>query len=88
MHDNKGNVWTEENYEGYGRFGGKDFYQLVAEMNSLDGLTGDEDRDRDLGIDLAFGQEPYLSPNLTRDSNWSWENRAPSGCPNQGWEDL
>lgn len=31
--DNKGNVWEEKNYEGYGEFGGKDFYQLLAEMN-------------------------------------------------------
>ena len=33
MHDDKGNVWKEDEYEGYGEFGGKDYYELVAEMN-------------------------------------------------------
>jgi hypothetical protein len=33
MVDDKGNVWTEDNYEGYGVFGGKDYYELLAEMN-------------------------------------------------------
>ena len=26
MLDDKGNSWIEDNYEGYGEFGGKDFY--------------------------------------------------------------
>lgn len=88
LHDNKGNVWEEKDYEGYGVFGGKDFYQLVAEMNNVEGLTGDADKDRDKGIDLAFGNEPYLSPNLTRGKMWKWINSAPQQCPNQGWKDL
>lgn len=33
MCDDKGNKYVEECYEGYGVFGGKDFYELVAEMN-------------------------------------------------------
>jgi len=88
MHDNKGNVWEEKDYEGYGVFGGKDFYQLVAEMNNLNGLTGNVDKDRDLGIDLVYSDKPYISPNLTRRKSWAWENKAPSSCPNQGWSDL
>lgn len=28
-----GDVWTEENYEGYGLFGGKDIHALLAELN-------------------------------------------------------
>lgn len=55
MHDDKGNVWEEKDYEGYGEFGGKDFYQLLAEMNNVDGLTGDVDEDRLIGIRLAHG---------------------------------
>lgn len=54
--DNRGNHWYEANYEGYGRFGGKDFYELLAEMN---GKTKDDLSDgqemRDLGIKLYFG---------------------------------
>jgi hypothetical protein len=33
MFDDNGNIWTEKNYKGYGVFGGKDYYELVAEMN-------------------------------------------------------
>jgi len=35
MIDNAGNIFTEDNYEGYGRFGGKDYYELLAEMNGF-----------------------------------------------------
>ena len=88
MHDNKGNIWEEKEYEGYGIFGGKDFFQLVAEMNNCEGLTGDVDKDRSKGIDLVYSDKPYLSPNLTRDKQWKWHNKAPQDCPNQGWADL
>jgi hypothetical protein len=33
MTDNKGNRWIEDSYSGYGMFGGKDYYELLAEMN-------------------------------------------------------
>lgn len=85
MVDNKGNKWTEKDYQGYGVFGGKDFYQLLAEMNVPEKVTGDVDHDRGIGIDLYFGDTPFLSPNLYEDSSYGWENRAPSDCPNQGW---
>lgn len=81
LHDNRGNVWEEKNYEGYGVFGGKDFYELLAEMNGLPS-------DRDLGIRLAFSGEPYLTPNLTRKKEWNWINKEPKNCPNQGWADY
>ncbi len=46
-----GRVFTEEDYEGYGEFGGKDFYELLAEINGLES-------DREIGIDLAFKVNP------------------------------
>jgi hypothetical protein len=46
-----GRVFTEPDYEGYGEFGGKDFYELLAEINGLES-------DRQLGIDLAFKVNP------------------------------
>jgi len=54
--DNRGNHWYEANYEGYGRFGGKDFYELLAEMNgkTKDDLSEGQEM-RDLGINLHFG---------------------------------
>jgi hypothetical protein len=80
MMDNKGNVWTEDDYEGYGNFGGKDFYELLAEMNgfvSQKGLTYEVDGEaytdeaRGFGINLAFKDNPngiatkgVLYPNL------------------------
>lgn len=77
MTDNKGNKWTEENYEGYGVFGGKDFYELLAEMNGKEG--------REAGINLAFGDKPYLSPNLHSSPSKEWENRSPAMCEYQGY---
>ncbi len=54
--DNKGNHWLESNYEGYGLFGGKDFYELLAEMNgkTKDDLSEGKEL-RDLGISLYYG---------------------------------
>ncbi len=43
-----GRVFTENTYDGYGEFGGKDFYELLAEINPGQIKT------RDAGIDLAF----------------------------------
>ncbi len=47
MEDNKGNRWVENNYQGYGVFGGKDFYELLDEMNGGVGARG-------VGVDLAL----------------------------------
>ncbi len=46
-----GRVFTEESYDGYGEFGGKDFHELLAELNGLA-------PDRSLGIDLTFKDNP------------------------------
>ena len=78
MTDDKGNKWHEPNYEGYGEFGGKDFYELLAEMNDLGS-------DRDAGIDLAFSHKMFISPNLTENADWKWVNKDPENCPDQGY---
>lgn len=94
MHDDKGNVWDEFYYNGYGVFGGKDFYQLLAEMNNAEGLNGNVENDRRIGIDLAFddnpdGENPNVKhPNLTRRKEWKWINEPPITDPNQGWGDY
>ena len=82
MFDNQGNVWTEENYEGYGEFGGKDFYVLLAEMN---GIHGEARQIRARGIHLAHSELPHLSPSLARSKSWGWHNTHPENCPNQGF---
>ena len=89
MVDDKGNKWREDNYEGYGVFGGKDYYELLAEMNGI--ATGDPEKDRQAGIDLAFKDSPAgdnincKHPNLVEDPNWEWRNDYPESCPNQGY---
>jgi hypothetical protein len=77
MTDNKGNRWTETCYEGYGVFGGKDFYELLAEMNGQ--------YTRRQGIDIAYGEASFKSPNLTEDPKWKWKNQSPSRCEFQGF---
>jgi hypothetical protein len=79
MLDNNGNVWEEEAYEGYGEFGGKDFYELLAQMNGLDA-------NRSAGIDLAFSGKKYFSPNLVENLGaWKWVAMPPENCPDQGY---
>ena len=96
MLDNKGNVWTEDNYEGYGRFGGKDYYELLAEMN---GFTSDKtgevytDEARGEGITLAFdgngsgvGTPGVYYPNLVEQAKgWVYEMAGPDSCDFQGY---
>jgi hypothetical protein len=96
MMDNKGNVWTEDDYEGYGRFGGKDYYELLAEMN---GFTSDKigevytDEARGFGIDIAFkgngsgvGTDGVYYPNLVEQADgWVYEMGGPDSCDFQGY---
>ena len=96
MLDNKGNVWTEDDYEGYGRFGGKDYYELLAEMNGFTSdKTGDEytDEARGFGIDIAFknngsgvATEGVYYPNLIEKADgWVYEMGGPDSCDYQGY---
>lgn len=79
MTDDKGNKWHETNYEGYGKFGGKDYYELLSEMNGLGS-------DRSKGINLAYsGQFDIKFPNLSEDKNWIWKNSEPERCEFQGY---
>ena len=62
-----GRVFTEKDYDGYGIFGGKDFYELLAELNGIQG-------DRDAAIDLCFAGNPngddtpgVIYPKLVKD---------------------
>jgi hypothetical protein len=101
MIDNKGNVWTENDYEGYGVFGGKDYYELLAEMNGVVErdkvqLQGEAYTDymRGEGINLAFskgngsgvGTEGIYYPNLIEMAKgWTYEMSGPDNCEFQGF---
>lgn len=82
MTDDKGNQYVEHCYEGYGEFGGKDYYELLAEMNGLGS-------DRQAGIDLAFNNSPdgrnpdCLHPSLTISGKYMG-GKPPHPDPKQG----
>lgn len=89
MYDNEGNKWKETRYDGYGNFGGMDYYDLVATMNGYDA-------DRQKGIDLAFGKlktkdkkRKTLFPALVTDPRYNWKRHdfteEAEGDPNQSW---
>ena len=78
MSDDKGNQYTEENYEGYGVFGGKDYFELLDEMN---GGTGN----REKGIGLYYSEtQPVKFPSLTESGKYQ-HGRKPVDCPDQGY---
>lgn len=101
MKDNQGNVWKEDNYQGYGVFGGKDFYNLLYDMNKgfpfihevskkvlfqyPNKGKDEKDLQRLIGIELAFSNLPFISPCLFENKSSKWVNCAPPIDPNQGW---
>lgn len=88
MYDNQGNKWKESKYDGYGEFGGKDYYELLAQMNGV------ENPDRQDGIDLAFNDKKVkagevLFPALVTTPNYNWKRhdftQEAENDPNQSW---
>ena len=93
MHDDKGNVWHEPDYEGYGKFGGKDYHELLAEMNGLN------TRIEGIGIEYEYfivskyspirrvptRSKDILFPNITQEKDWNWVNKPLKNCPDQGY---
>ena len=73
--------WKEDNYEGYGVFGGKDYYELVAEING-------KESNRDEGIDLQYDQNTeVLFPVLVEDLSKAetYYGTEPYTCKQQGY---
>lgn len=98
MYDNKGNSWAEKRYEGYGEFGGKDYYDLLAEMNGYTQADADKMKKelRSIGIDLAFGKlktkdkkRKVLFPALVTSPKYNWKRhdftQEAESDPNQSW---
>ena len=82
MTDDKLNQWVEESYEGYGEFGGKDYYALVDEMNGGIG-------DRGAGIDISYMEpsdprQPVIFPSLSESGEY-FEGVEPERCEYQGY---
>lgn len=101
MYDNEGNQYKEDKYDGYGEFGGMDYYELLAKMNGyseedLEEVKGPFKEMRQLGIDLAFGKlktkdkgRKVLFPALVEDPKFLWKRhnftQEPESDPNQSW---
>ena len=79
MFDDEGNRWQEDNYDGYGEFGGMDYHELLDRMN------GGSGNDRVRGIQLQ-GRPGTKYPNLAEDPNWEWRNEQPKDDPDQGMD--
>ena len=78
-----GEIFEELNYDGYGRFGGKDYYELLAELNGYES-------NRNIGIELELnGTKDYIAPLLlsyTNRNNWSqYLGQKPTICEYQGY---
>ena len=97
MYDNKGNSWYEKGYEGYGEFGGMDYYELLARMNgySEEDLKKGQEM-RNIGIDLAFNKlktkdkgKKVLFPALVASGKFNWKRhdftKEAESDPNQSW---
>ena len=98
MYDNEGNQWFEKKYDGYGEFGGMDYYALLAKMNgySAEDITKKGMEMRDLGIDLAFNKlktkakgGKVLFPALVEDPKFNWKRhdftQEAESDENQSW---
>jgi hypothetical protein len=84
-----GRKWKETAYEGYGVFGGKDIYELVAELNGKS--------TRSEGISISFHDNPsgdfqiaankgYVMPKLLLNPRLDYEDAPyPYNCERQGY---
>jgi hypothetical protein len=85
MLDNTGRAWVETHYQGYGVFGGMDYYILVDLMNG-----GKGDRERGIAVahnwELLEMAEPALPKFVEVDNMAPYGLVSESGpCPNQGY---
>lgn len=89
-----GRVFPEHNYEGYGVFDGKDYFELVAELNGkttrqegIDLLYQGENRNGIAAI--AVSEYGVVLPKIVSiDAQGEFESYCESeSCPEQGWRD-
>jgi hypothetical protein len=87
-------TYTETSYyKGYGDFGGKDYYEFMAEMNgkTLADFDGNRQKLRSAGIDMAFDGDPsgmstkWKHPTLTLVEGDYHDGDAPESDPDQGF---
>ena len=92
-----GLVFTEKHYEGYGKFGGKDIYDLIAEMNKLKS----KEEPRLAAIDLLFktqitnGIKTYTQGTSEDADFFNWGlplesegGKSPNQLLDEGWKKV
>ena len=86
MFDNKGKYWFERDYDGYGVFGGMDYYELLDKMN---GGSGDRSRGIDLAFDKSKEGETLFPALVVSPSNFNYKThdftKEAEHDPNQSW---
>lgn len=83
-----GNKLYETDYEGYGKFGGHDAYALLAQWNIPEKCLGDEEKDRKLGIQIAFYEKDKMKYPLkfAESDKFTYEELDPAEvCKFQGY---
>ena len=84
-----GGYIREDDYEGYGIFGGRDAYALVAQWNCPEKCCGDDGKDRRVGIDIACYNKQNMNlkyPIKIAEHPIPYEAAAYSpNCPEQGF---
>ncbi len=78
----------EDCYDGYGKFGGEDVYELFVRWNCPEQCTGNLDTDRMMGIDFEqFYPEKMKYPiKIVRDPDLNYDDVNPSPmCVLQGF---
>jgi len=89
-----GEKYVESNYEGYGIFGGMDFYDAVYELNKdnpiFEHITSQQWENRFKGIMMLSDKEKNrrfaISPRLVEDDSLEWIDVDDSPiCESQGY---
>jgi hypothetical protein len=85
-----GQVVFEKNYEGYGVFGGLDFYSLVAKYNKPEMCSGNEEEDRSIGIEYEYhsgaAYNKIIMPRFSIFKNLDYNKMLnPMVCEDQGY---
>ena len=74
-----GRIWEENNYEGYGEFGGQEIYELIAELNGL------ETRSEAIALFHNKSRELILPQLLENPSLFDKTVNKLICCPEQGY---
>jgi hypothetical protein len=81
--------YLEQEYEGYGVFGGKDYYELVYELNKRRYHGPEDVEDRSKGIRIAFEKKNegnLVLPKFAESEDASWLELPDSRiCEQQGY---